>query len=48
LGIDDCVLYPVLRLEVIGLMGRRIPAEKHHAVAISIVTRATRTLRRFG
>jgi arsenite methyltransferase len=42
LSIDDCALYPLFSAEVIDLMRRLIPAERHHAVAISIVIRASR------
>jgi SAM-dependent methyltransferase len=39
LSIDDCALYPLFTAEVIELMKRLIPTEKHHAVAIAIVIR---------
>jgi arsenite methyltransferase len=42
LSIDDCALYPLFSAEVIALMKRLIPTEKHRAVAVSIVVSATR------
>lgn len=42
LSIDDCALYPLFSAEVIDLMRRLIPAQRQHAVAISIVIRASR------
>jgi SAM-dependent methyltransferase len=41
MSIDDCALYPLFSGHVIELMRQLIPAEKHHAVAISVIVRAT-------
>jgi arsenite methyltransferase len=41
LGIDDCALYPLFSDAVISLMKRLIPADRHGAVAVAIVVRAT-------
>jgi arsenite methyltransferase len=41
MSIDDCALYPLFSAEVIELMRRLIPADKHRAVAVSIVVRAS-------
>jgi len=40
LGIDDCALYPLFSDEVIALMRRLIPVEKHGAVAVAVVVTA--------
>ena len=40
LSIDDCALYPLFPTEVIGLMRRMIPEERHGRVAVAIVVRA--------
>jgi len=40
LSIDDCALYPLFSDEVIALMRRLIPADRHADVAISVVIRA--------
>ena len=40
LSIDDCALYPLFPAEVIDLMRRLIPAERHGQVAVAIVVRA--------
>ena len=40
LGIDDCALYPLFSPEVIDLMRRLIPADRHGSVAVAIVVRA--------
>jgi SAM-dependent methyltransferase len=40
LSIDDCALYPLFSDQVIQLMRRLIPAEKHSAVAVAVVVRA--------
>jgi SAM-dependent methyltransferase len=40
LSIDDCALYPLFSAEVIDLMRRLIPADRHAAVAVSVVIRA--------
>lgn len=40
LSIDDCALYPLFPAEVIDLMRRLIPAERHAQVAVAIVVRA--------
>jgi arsenite methyltransferase len=42
LSIDDCALYPLFPAEVIGLMRRLIPPERHGRVAVAIVVRARR------
>jgi SAM-dependent methyltransferase len=41
LSIDDCALYPLFSDEVIALMRRLIPADRHARVAVAIVIRAT-------
>lgn len=41
LGIDDCALYPLFSDEVIALMRRLIPADRHAAVAVSVVVKAS-------
>jgi SAM-dependent methyltransferase len=41
LSIDDCALYPLFTDHVIELMRQLIPAENHHAVAVSVVIRAS-------
>jgi SAM-dependent methyltransferase len=41
LSIDDCALYPLFSAEVIRLMKELIPPERHHAVAVSVVLRAS-------
>ena len=41
LSIDDCALYPLFSDEVIALMRRLIPADRHAAVAVSVVVRAS-------
>jgi arsenite methyltransferase len=40
LSIDDCALYPLFSDEVIALMRRLIPVDRHAAVAVSVVVRA--------
>jgi hypothetical protein len=40
LSIDDCALYPLFSDEVIALMRKLIPADRHAAVAVAIVIRA--------
>ncbi|HEU4425595.1 MAG TPA: methyltransferase domain-containing protein [Pilimelia sp.] len=40
LSIDDCALYPLFSDDVIALMRRLIPTERHPAVAVSVVIRA--------
>jgi arsenite methyltransferase len=40
MSIDDCALYPLFSAEVIDLMKRLIPAERHPAVAVAMVIRA--------
>jgi SAM-dependent methyltransferase len=40
LSVDDCALYPLFSDEVIALMRRLIPADRHAAVAVSVVIRA--------
>lgn len=39
-GIDDCARYPLFGEELIELMRRTIPVERHDQVAESIVIRA--------
>jgi arsenite methyltransferase len=41
LSIDDCALYPLFPDHLIQLMRQLIPPEKHHAVAVAIVVRAS-------
>jgi len=41
LSIDDCALYPLFSDQVIRLMRQLIPPEKHAAVAVSVVIRAS-------
>ncbi|HEU4910526.1 MAG TPA: methyltransferase domain-containing protein [Actinomycetes bacterium] len=41
LSIDDCALYPLFSDEVIALMRRLIPANRHAAVAVSVVVKAS-------
>jgi len=41
LSIDDCALYPLFSDHVIRLMRQLIPPEKHAAVAVSVVIRAS-------
>lgn len=40
LSIDDCALYPLFPDEVIELMRRLIPVERHQAVAVAVIIRA--------
>jgi ubiquinone/menaquinone biosynthesis C-methylase UbiE len=40
LGIDDCALYPLFPGDVIEMMRRLIPAERHGRVAVAIVVTA--------
>lgn len=40
LSIDDCALYPLFSEEVISLMRRLIPAERHDSVAVAVVVSA--------
>jgi arsenite methyltransferase len=40
LGIDDCALYPLFAPDVIDLMRRLIPVDRHRRVAVAIVVRA--------
>lgn len=40
LSIDDCALYPLFPPDVIGLMRRLIPQERHDRVAVAIVVTA--------
>ena len=42
LSIDDCQLYPLFSDDVIDLMRRLIPADRHPAVAVAVVVRARR------
>lgn len=42
LGIEDCALYPLFSHEVIELMRRLIPPERHAAVAVAVVVTAVR------
>jgi SAM-dependent methyltransferase len=46
LSIDDCALYPLFPDEVIRLMRRLIPADRHHAVAVAVILRARRPAER--
>jgi arsenite methyltransferase len=39
LGIDDCALYPLFSDQVIALMRRLIPEERHDTVAVAVVVR---------
>jgi hypothetical protein len=39
---DDCALYPLFSDELLSLMRRLIPPEKHQAVGIAIVVRSRR------
>ena len=41
LGIDDCALYPLFSENVIALMRRLIPRERHDRVAIAVVVKAS-------
>jgi len=41
LSIDDCALYPLFSDHVIRLMKQLIPPEKHDAVAVAVVIRAS-------
>jgi SAM-dependent methyltransferase len=41
LSIDDCALYPLFSDEVIALMRQLIPADRHAAVAVSVVVKAS-------
>ena len=41
LSIDDCALYPLFSDEVIRLMRDLIPPQRHRAVAVSVVIRAS-------
>ena len=40
LSIDDCALYPLFSSDVIDLMRRLIPPDRHSRVAVAIVVRA--------
>jgi arsenite methyltransferase len=40
LSIDDCALYPLFSAEVINLMRRLIPADRHPAVAVAAIVTA--------
>lgn len=40
LSIDDCALYPLFSDEVIGLMRRLIPPDRHESVAVAVVVKA--------
>jgi len=40
LSIDDCALYPLFSDEVIALMRKLIPRERHEAVAVAVVVTA--------
>lgn len=40
LGIDDFALYPLFDDELLALMRRLVPPEKHAAVGVAIVVRA--------
>jgi len=42
LSIDDCALYPLFPADVIALMRRLIPADRHARVAVAIVVTARR------
>jgi SAM-dependent methyltransferase len=41
LSIDDCALYPLFSDHIIQLMKQLIPPEKHDAVAVAVVIRAS-------
>lgn len=41
-GIDDVVMYPLFTDEIVGLMRRLIPVERHQAVAIAVIAKARR------
>jgi arsenite methyltransferase len=41
-SIDDCALYPLFSAEVITLMRRLIPADRHAEVAVAVVIRGQR------
>jgi SAM-dependent methyltransferase len=41
LSLDDCALYPLFSAEVIRLMKKLIPSDRHEAVAVSVVVRAS-------
>jgi len=43
LSIDDCALYPLFPAEVIDLMRRLLPAERHPRVAVAVVVSAARS-----
>ncbi|MFP5298309.1 MAG: hypothetical protein ACLGHL_04915 [Actinomycetota bacterium] len=43
-GIDDCARYPLFGDDLIALMRRTIPPERHDSVAESIVIRARASL----
>jgi hypothetical protein len=40
LSIDDCALYPLFSDEVIALMRKLIPTERHDRVAVAVVVKA--------
>lgn len=40
LSIDDCALYPLFSAEVIALMRKLIPIERHDRVAVAVVVKA--------
>ena len=40
LSIDDCALYPLFSDEVIALMRKLIPTERHGRVAVAVVVKA--------
>jgi hypothetical protein len=40
ISIDDFALYPLFDDELLALMRRLIPPEKHHAVGIAVIVRA--------
>jgi hypothetical protein len=40
LSVDDCALYPLFPADVIELMRRLIPGDRHGRVAVAIVVRA--------
>lgn len=42
LSIDDCALYPLFSDEVIALMRRLIPQERHRQVAVAVIVTAAR------
>ena len=39
-GIDDAAIFPLFTDEVVSLMRRLIPPERHGAVAVSVIAKA--------